>query len=743
MLETKSNEKDTLSQNKVNVGVKDSKLGKEVTITEKPIVKKEEVKVKGNNKKSAKKSKKVKGSSAAKNKKASIAASKITKEEKRDEGIEKYGRKLNKYDLTDFNTYLFHEGKNYEAYNIMGAHLTTEMRVKGVRFTTWAPNATAVYVVGSFNNFEVREEYKLQKVTEHGIWSGFFTEPVENDLYKFCVVDKNGLKGEFKSDPYGVQSEIRPNNASVIYDQTRYKWNDKKWQMKQKKVNVFESPINIYEVHLGSWKRKDNGDFLTYEELSKELPKYVKDMGYTYVEIMPILEHPLDASWGYQGTGYYSPTTRYGKLEDVKKLIDAFHNEDIGVILDWVPGHFCKDSHGLYRFDGTPTYEYQEGWRAENAGWGTCNFDLGRPEVKSYLISNALYWFREFHVDGLRVDAVSSILYLDYDRSDGQWVPNKYGGNGNLEGMQFLKDLNTAVLSEFPSGLMIAEESTAWPNISKPPKDDGLGFNFKWDMGWMNDVLEYVQVDPLYRRQFHKNITFSMMYSYSENFILPLSHDEVVHGKKSLLNKMWGDKWNKFAGVRVFATYMMAHPGKKLLFMGSEFAQFIEWREYEGLEWISMEDDECYKETQVFFKDLNHLYRDNKAFWELDYDVNGFSWIDPENKDQSILVFMRKSRVKEDTLIFIINFKSEVYYDFTIGVPFLGEYEEVFNSDSTKYGGSGQVIGETLYSDDKPFHNQKYSLKVKVPPMAALVLKVKDIVSQDTKKDTADNKRED
>ena len=734
MLETKSNERDTLNQSQAETGVHDGKLDKKITITEKSIVKKEEVKVKGNNKKGAKKSKKARSSSAAKAKKASIAATKIAKEEKKDEGIEKYGRKLNKYDLTDFNTYLFHEGKNYEAYNIMGAHLTTEMRVKGVRFTTWAPKAKAVYVVGSFNNFEIREEYKLQKVTEHGIWSGFFNQPVENDLYKFCIVDQNGVRGEFKSDPYGVQSEVRPNNAS------RYKWNDKKWQAKQKKVNVFESPINIYEVHLGSWKRKDNGDFLTYEELSKELPKYVKDMGYTYVEIMPILEHPLDASWGYQGTGYYSPTTRYGKLEDVKKLIDAFHNEDIGVILDWVPGHFCKDANGLYRFDGTPTYEYQEEWRAENAGWGTCNFDLGRPEVKSYLISNALYWFREFHVDGLRVDAVSSILYLDYDRSDGQWVPNKYGGNGNLEGMQFLKDLNTAVLSEFPSGLMIAEESTAWPNICKPPKDDGLGFNFKWDMGWMNDVLEYVQVDPLYRRQFHKNITFSMMYNYSENFILPLSHDEVVHGKKSLLNKMWGDKWNKFAGVRVFATYMMAHPGKKLLFMGSEFAQFIEWREYEGLEWISMEDDECYKQTQVFFKDLNHLYKDNKAFWELDYDVNGFSWIDPENKDQSILVFMRKSRQKEDTLIFVINFKSEVYYDFTIGVPFLGEYEEVFNSDSTKYGGSGQIIGETLYSENKPFHNQQYSLKVKVPPMAGLVLKVKDIVDPNAKNKKDDEK---
>ena len=748
MLETKSNEKDNIKGSVSDIEVKEK-----VTITEKPIVEKEEIKVKMNNKKGSRKAKRSRSNTTAYSKKGKkvISAKAAVKEEvTKDEGIEKYGRKLNKHDLTDFNTYLFHEGKNYEVYNIMGAHLTTEMRVKGVRFTTWAPNATAVYVVGSFNNFEVREEYKLEKITEHGIWSGFFQQAEENQLYKFCIVDKYGKRGEFKADPYAIQSEVRPNNASIIYDEDKYKWDDKKWQNKQKKFNAFESPINIYEVHLGSWKRNEKGDFLTYEELSKELPKYVKDMVYTHVEIMPIVEHPLDASWGYQATGYYSPTTRYGKLEDVKKLIDAFHKEDIGVIFDWVPGHFCKDAHGLYKFDGTSTYEYQEQWRAENAGWGTCNFDLGRPEVKSYLISNALYWLREFHVDGLRVDAVSSILYLDYDRSHGQWVPNKYGGNGNLEGMQFLRELNTAVLTEFPSALMIAEESTAWPNITKPTKNDGLGFNFKWDMGWMNDVLEYVQVDPLYRRSFHKNITFSMMYNYSENFILPLSHDEVVHGKKSLLNKMWGDKWNKFAGVRVFASYMMAHPGKKLLFMGTEFAQFIEWREYEGLEWISMEDDECYKQTQVFFKDLNHLYKDNKAFWQLDCDPNGFSWIDAENNDQSILVFMRKSRDKEDTLIFIINFKSEVYYDYKIGVPYLGSYEEVFNSDSTKYGGSGQILGETIYSVDEPFHNQNYSLKVKVPPMAALVLKVKDIETKDIEtidevldnRTTANNKKQ-
>jgi len=646
---------------------------------------------------------------------------------KKDDGIDKYGRKLNKNDLTDLNTYLFHEGKNYEAYNILGAHITTEKRIKGVRFTTWAPNAEMVYVVGDFNDFEVKEEFKLKKATEQGLWSEFIEGINAGNIYKYCVIDENGNRNEFKSDPYAIKSELRPNNASIICTPEKFKWEDKTWVSKNKKVNVYETPMNIYEVHLGSWKTKENGDFLTYEEVAQELPKYVKEMGYTHVEIMPIVEHPLDASWGYQGTGYYSPTSRYGSLEGFKKLVQELHKEDIGVILDWAPGHFCKDANGLYKFDGTPTYEYQETWKAENKGWGTCNFDLGRAEVKSYLISNALYWLREFHIDGLRVDSVSSVLYLDYGRSHGEWAQNKYGGNGNLEGIEFFKQLNTTVFEEFPNALMIAEESTAWPNISKPVEEDGLGFNFKWDMGWMNDTLEYIELDPAYRRHHHKNITFAMMYNYSENFVLPLSHDEVVHGKNSLINKMWGDEWNKFAGLRVFSSYMMAHPGKKLCFMGSEFAQTVEWREYEQLQWNVIEENELNKQTQTFFKDLNKLYLSNKAFWELDYDYNGFEWIDPKNNEQSILVFMRKSRDNKDTLIFINNFKSEVYNDYQIGVPFLGEYEEIFNTDDVKYGGSGQVIESVLIADKENFHNQPYSLKIKVPPMATLVLKVKKI----------------
>ncbi|WP_297430150.1 1,4-alpha-glucan branching protein GlgB [Clostridium sp.] len=650
-----------------------------------------------------------------------------TKAEQIKNTVKKVVEKVDKTEITNFNTYLFHQGKNYEAYNILGAHVKTEKRKKGVQFATWAPNAKGVYVVGDFNNFEVMDEYKLEKITENGLWKGFFTEPKVGDRYKYCIIEPNGQQGEYKSDPYAIKAELRPNNASVIYAPKEFTWTDQKWIEKRNKINVLEQPLNVYEIHLGSWKRNKDGGFLTYEEIGEELPNYLKDMGYTHVEIMPLVEHPLDASWGYQGTGYFSPTSRYGDLEGLKKLINKLHEYNIGVIMDWVPGHFCKDAHGLYKFDGTPTYEYQDEWRAENKGWGTCNFDLGRPEVKSYLISNALYWYREFHIDGLRVDAVSSILYLDYSRSHGEWVPNKYGGNGNLEAIDFLKELNKAVFEEYSTALMIAEESTAWPNITKPPVHDGLGFNLKWNMGWMNDTLEYVQIDPKYRKHNHKNITFAMMYNYAENYLLPLSHDEVVHGKKSLVDKMWGDEWNKFAGLRAFVGYMMGHPGKKLLFMGCEFAQTIEWREYSQLEWSLIDDVEMSKKTQLFFRDLNNLYISNKAFWELDHDYRGFNWIEADNNEQSILIFARRSRNDEDTLVFVINFTSTVYYDYQIGVPILGEYVELFNTDDSKYGGSGQIMGEPLIAEKAPFHNQPYSLKIKVPPMATLVLKLKEI----------------
>ena len=642
---------------------------------------------------------------------------------------------VDKTELTSFNEYLFHQGKNYEAYNILGSHIRKENGKVGVQFATWAPNASAVYVVGDFNNFEVQDKYKLDRVTDNRIWRGFFADASIGQKYKYCIIDSNGKQGEFKADPYAIKSELRPGNASIIYEAQDFKWNDDEWVAKRNKINILEQPLNIYEIHFGSWKRKENGDFLSYEELCEELPAYIKEMGYTHIEIMPLVEHPLDASWGYQGTGYYSPTSRYGSLEGLKKLINKLHADNIGVIMDWAPGHFCKDAHGLYKFDGTPTYEYQEEWRAENKGWGTCNFDLGRREVKSYLISNALYWFREFHVDGLRVDAVSSILYLDYSRQQGEWVPNKFGGNGNLEAIDFLKQLNEAIFNEYPTALMIAEESTAWPNVTKSTINDGLGFNLKWNMGWMNDTLEYVEIDPKYRKHNHRNITFAMMYNYAENYLLPLSHDEVVHGKKSLVEKMWGDEWNKYAGLRAFIGYMMGHPGKKLTFMGCEFAQGIEWREYEGLEWNLINDNEINGQTQLFFKDMNHLYLDNKAFWELDHNYKGFNWIEADNNEQSILIFARRSRNDEDTLVFVVNFTPIVYYDYQIGVPFLGEYEELFNTDDAKYGGSGQTMDAVLVAEKEPFHNQPYSLKIKVPPMATLVLKVKEIKKEESNKE--------
>ena len=640
---------------------------------------------------------------------------------------EKRATKKPKCELTEFNTYLFHEGKNYNSYAFMGSHIVTEKRKKGVRFSVWAPNAKNVYVVGDFSNFEIREEYRMEKVTEMGIWSLFIPDLKEDTLYKYSIENIYGVH-TYKADPYAFKSEVRPNTASVIIDEkkNKYKWNDRSWMAKRRKYNMYESPINIYEMHLGSWKTK-NGKFLTYEELAEELPKYLKEMSYTHVELMPLTEYPLDASWGYQTTGYYSLTSRYGDELGFKHLIDELHKEGIGVILDWVPGHFCKDIHGLYRFDGTPTYEYQEGWKAENKGWGTCNFDLGRPEVKSFLISNAVYWLKEFHIDGLRVDAVTNMLYLNYGRKDGEWVRNRYGGDGNLEAIDFIKTLNTVISENFHNVMMIAEESTSWPKISKPIEEGGLGFNFKWNMGWMNDTLSYVEKDPVYRKYDHYKMNFSMMYHYSENFILPISHDEVVHGKKSLINKMWGDTWNKFAGLRAYSAYMIGHPGKKLLFMGCEFGQFIEWREYEQLEWFLIDKFENHKKTQNYFKALNRFYKEHKALWELDYDPNGIEWIDADDRDNSIYSFIRKGRNEEDLLIFIYNFTPVVRYDFRVGVPYLKEYVEVFNTDAIEFGGSGQVMTETLVAEKIEMNNKPYSIKIKVPPMAATVIAIKNI----------------
>lgn len=633
---------------------------------------------------------------------------------------EKYKTQLENKIFNEDELYLFHEGRNYNAYNFMGAHFTSENRKRGVRFTLWAPRAKNIFLVGDFSNWETKEENKLNKINETGLWSIFIPRLKEGIKYKYYIEQEDG-KAVLKADPYGIYSEVRPNTASILCEKTKIRWLDKKWLNKREATNYFESPINIYELHLGSWKRKDEDEFLSYDELSVVLPKYVKEMGYTHVEFMPLNEHPLDASWGYQVTGYYSVTSRYGDIKGLKRLINALHKNDIGVILDWVPGHFCKDEQGLYMFDGTPTYEYEEKWKADNKGWGTFNFDLGKPEVKSFLISNAFYFINEFHIDGLRVDAVSNMLYLNYGRNHGEWIPNIYGGNENLEAIQFIKELNEAIKTYSKGVITIAEESTSWPNVTNDTEYGGLGFDFKWNMGWMNDTLEYNELDPIYRKYHHNKLTFPMMYNHSEKFILPISHDEVVHGKKSLIDKMQGDYWNKFANLRAYMAYMYGHPGKKLMFMGCEFGQFIEWREYEELEWKLIDKFDMHRKTHNFLKDLNNFYKNNSELWELDYDGDGFQWIDADNNEQSIYIFIRKSKNVEKYKIFVCNFTPMVYYDFNIGVPEKGVYREIFNTDKKEYGGSGQVIKGNLFSKEGWCHNQPYTLTIKVPPMAVSV----------------------
>lgn len=620
---------------------------------------------------------------------------------------------------------LFLEGKEHSAYKFMGAHFVTENRKRGVRFTTWAPSSSKIYVIGDFNNWELKEEYSMEKINERGIWSLFLPKLEEGINYKFAVVNECGNNIVYKADPYAFKSELRPNTASVLTKIKSFRWGDKRWLNKREKEGLDNKPMNIYELHLGSWKRK-NGEFMTYEEISHILPEYIKEMGYTHVEFMPINEHPLDASWGYQGVGYYSVTSRYGDLNGLKILINKLHKNNIGVLLDWVPSHFCKDEHGLFMFDGSPTYEYGAWWKANNEGWGTCNFDLGRPEVKSFLFSNAMYWINEFHIDGLRVDAVSNMLYLDYGREYGEWEPNIYGGNGNLEAIAFLKELNTIIKNEGKGAITVAEESTSWEGITKPVKEGGLGFDYKWNMGWMNDTLSYIDLDPIYRKYHHNKMNFSMMYNYSEKFILPISHDEVVHGKKSLINKMWGDDWKKYAGLRLYASFMMGHPGKKLMFMGCEFGQFVEWREWEELQWNVIEEFDIHRKTKEYFKVLNHFYLDNSSLWSLDYEEKGFKWIDADNSEQGVFSFMRIGKNKKEKLIFICNFTPEVYYDFKVGVPKLGEYVEVFNSDALEFGGAGNIMGDSiLKAKEESFKDFDYSISVKVPPLGTLALKVK------------------
>lgn len=626
-------------------------------------------------------------------------------------------------DLSEFDRYLFHQGTNYHAYEMLGAHIVEENGKKGVRFAVWAPHAKSVSVVGDFNEWDTRRAV-MTKTGDGEIWQVFIEGIKEGDIYKYAIEPQWGGPHIMKADPYGFFAEKKPNTASCFYDLNHYEWKDSAWSEKKSKESSYERPMLTYEVHAGSWRRNEEGEYLSYRELADQLIDYVKDMNYTHIEFMPLCEHPFDGSWGYQATGYYAVTSRYGTPDEFRYLVDRAHQEGIGIIMDWVPGHFCKDEQGLRHFDGETLYESDNEQRAENWEWGTTNFDYGRTEVQSFLISNAMFWFEEFHIDGLRIDAVANMLYLNYGRKDGDWAPNKYGDTGNLEAMDFLKKLNEAIFKFHPQALMIAEESTSWPLISKPVYMGGMGFNYKWNMGWMNDMLKYVSLDPVYRKWNHDKVTFSFMYAFSENFVLPLSHDEVVHGKCSLISKMPGDYWQKFAGLRNFFGYWMAHPGKKLLFMGGEFGQFIEWNYEDSLDWHLVQQYDMHAKMLAYSKALNQFYLEHKSFWQVDFDWDGFQWIDPNDSNNSIVSFIRKAEDSNDFIIALCNFTPEVHHDYRIGVPSKGNYVEVFNSDDEAFGGSGVKNAGEIASQDVPWHNRAQSITLTVPPLATVYLRL-------------------
>ena len=601
-----------------------------------------------------------------------------------------------------------------DIYEVLGCHKTKG----GYVFRVWAPGARAISLVGDFNGWNADSDY-LENIG-YGVFE-IKKDIDEGAFYKYCIFTYDG-RSFLKADPYCTFSQTETETASIVYDiSEKYNWGDNSWQNYKQKTDIYCSPVNIYEMNIGSWRKNDDGTYYNYRRCADELVTYLKQHSYTHIELMPVAEHPYDGSWGYQICQYFSPTSRYGKPEDFMYFVDKCHQNGIGVILDWVPAHFPKDAHGLYEFDGGPLYEAQGLGRMENEGWGTRKFDYARPQVKSFLISNALFWLEKYHIDGLRVDAVSSMLYLDYDKQPGQWMPNKYGGNGNLEAIEFLRELNCKVFEQYPTTMMIAEESTAWPMVTKPVSDGGLGFNFKWNMGWMNDMLEYAGANPFFRKDMHRNITFSFYYAFSENFILPVSHDEVVHGKKSLLDKMPGEYEEKFAGTRVFLGYMMAHPGKKLLFMGSEFGQFSEWNYKQALDWCLFDYD-AHKALDEYVKSLNEFYLKTPAFWEIDYSWEGFEWISSDDYTQNIIVFRRKAK-NGDEIIAVINFAPVKRENYCIGVPFAGEYTEVFNSDSKQFGGSGAGNNLPLKSTAIPMHGLDNSIEIVIPPLSAIYLK--------------------
>ena len=625
--------------------------------------------------------------------------------------------------LSDFDLQLLHEGNHKHLYNKLGAHFMRHQDTDGVCFAVWAPNARRVSLVGSFNNWDGRRH---QMRNRDGIWELFVPGLAEGDLYKYEILDMNGNLLPLKTDPVGFRAEIRPKTASVLCRTDTYKWGDSEWVEKRRSFDALHEPLSIYELHFGSWRRNPEQDnrSLTYREMARELPEYLRYMGFTHVEFLPLTEHPFDGSWGYQPIGLYAPTSRFGSPDDFKFLIDTLHQEGFGVILDWVPAHFPKDSHGLSWFDGTALYEHADPRKGEHKEWGTKIYNYSRNEVSNFLLANALFWLKEYHIDGLRVDAVASMLYLDYDRKDGEWIPNEYGGRENLEAVAFLKRFNEWIYAENAGFITIAEESTAWPMVSRPTYLGGLGFTMKWNMGWMHDTLEYMQREAVHRKFHHNELTFSLAYAFNENFVLPLSHDEVVHGKGSLFGKMTGDRWQKFASLRAYYGYMFTHPGKQLLFSGCEFAQDTEWAYAGSIQW-HLNLDEMHVGVQRLIKDMNEMIRREAPLHELDFDREGFEWIDGGDVDHSAITFMRKSSNSDELIVVACNFTPVPLYDYKIGVPKAGIYEEILNTDNIKYGGSGVLNQGELETFEPGWNFKSYALNVTLPPLGTIVLKLK------------------
>jgi 1,4-alpha-glucan branching enzyme len=621
--------------------------------------------------------------------------------------------------ISDFDLHLHSEGTNFEEYNMLGSHLATVEGVEGVRFAVWAPNAIVVSVIGDFNGWDTRRN--PMRARTGGVWEIFIPELQVGSPYKYAIQSRFRGYSQQKADPFGFWMETPPKSATLVADLSKHAWHDHAWMERRAVTNLLDNPVAIYEIHVGSWMRHPDNEPFSYRELADELVPYVKDMGYTHIELMPIAEHPYSPSWGYQVTGYFAPTSRFGPPEAFMYFVDSFHQAGIGVIMDWVPAHFPKDAHGLAYFDGTALYEHQDPRLGEHRDWGTLIFNFGRNEVRSFLMSNAMFWLKKYHIDGLRVDAVASMLYLDYSRKPGEWIPNVYGGNENLEAISFLRKTNELV-HQVPGAVTIAEESTAFTGVSRPVYLNGLGFTMKWNMGWMHDMLHYFEHDPIYRRYHQNEITFSMVYAFTENFVLPISHDEVVYGKRALLDKMPGNEWQRFANVRAFLSYMYGHPGKKLLFMGCEFGQTAEWNSEGQIEWWLLEFP-IHQKLKTFCAAINQLYRSQPALYEVDFHYKGFEWIDFHDADHSIVVFVRRAKRREDYLVIACNFTPTPHMKYRIGFPEAGLHIEIFNSDAEIFGGSNLGNGGSIYAIETPSHGRPASAEIVIPPLGVVVFK--------------------